>query len=62
MATSRTSTTKTPKKPTSQEKGKAVILPEKTSQRSLYVRRAIEDHFENKRLKALSDDDWWEGA
>lgn len=62
MTASCTSTTKAPKKPVSQEKGKTEILPEKASKRSLYIRRAIEDHFEDKRLKALSDDNWWEGA
>ncbi|MBU2712848.1 PA3496 family putative envelope integrity protein [Zooshikella harenae] len=32
---------------------------EKSSQRSLLARRAIEDYFENKRLNSLIGDDYW---
>ncbi|MDE1465151.1 PA3496 family putative envelope integrity protein [Spartinivicinus poritis] len=33
---------------------------EKSSQRSLEARRAIEDYFENKRLNHLIGEDYWE--
>ncbi|OQX34178.1 MAG: hypothetical protein B0D91_12955 [Oceanospirillales bacterium LUC14_002_19_P2] len=61
MTEPRTSTTEKTVRPMIQEKVKASEpLPEKASERSLYIRRAIEDHFEEKRLKALSDDCWWD--
>ena len=62
MTEPRTSTTEKTVRPMIQEKvkGSSEPLPEKASERSLYIRRAIEDHFEEKRLKALSDDGWWD--
>ncbi len=61
MTEPRTSTTEEIIRPLIQDKDKANDpLPEKASERSLYIRRAIEDHFEEKRLKALSDDGWWD--
>ncbi len=35
-------------------------LPEKSSERSLYIRRAIEDRKESRRLAGLIGDDYWE--
>ncbi len=35
-------------------------LPEKNSERSLYIRRAIEDRQESRRLASLIGDDYWE--
>lgn len=61
MAEPRTGTTKVSKKSASQKtKEKVDTSSEKAPKRSLYVRRAIENHFEERRLSALSDDDWWD--
>ncbi|GAA4651527.1 hypothetical protein GCM10023116_38110 [Kistimonas scapharcae] len=61
MTEPRTSTTEEIVSPFIQDKDKSNDpLPEKAAERSLYIRRAIEDHFEEKRLKALSDDGWWD--
>ena len=61
MTEPRTSNTEEIIRPLIQDKDKTNDpLPEKASERSLYIRRAIEDHFEEKRLKALSDDGWWD--
>ncbi|WP_461538290.1 PA3496 family putative envelope integrity protein [Spongorhabdus nitratireducens] len=35
-------------------------VPQKGSKRSLHIRRAIEDHFENIRLSHLEDDNYWD--
>ncbi|MCL6268610.1 hypothetical protein M3P05_01405 [Sansalvadorimonas sp. 2012CJ34-2] len=35
-------------------------MPEKASQKQLYIRRALEDRAEKKRLKAMSDDNYWD--
>ena len=36
-------------------------VPEKGSKRSLHIRRAIEDRFENKRLSGMETDNYWDG-
>lgn len=38
----------------------AAELPEKSSERSLYIRRAIEDRKESQRLANLIGDDYWD--
>ncbi len=38
----------------------AKALPEKTSQRQLHIRRAIEDRNEVKRLESMSEDTYWD--
>ena len=35
-------------------------MPEKASQKQLYIRRAIEDRNEKKRLEAMSEDSYWD--
>ncbi|CAM3500729.1 PA3496 family putative envelope integrity protein [Parendozoicomonas haliclonae] len=35
-------------------------MPEKTSQKQLYIRRAIEDRMEQKRLEEMSEDSYWD--
>ena len=38
----------------------ATEMPEKASQKQLYIRRAIEDRNEKKRLEAMSEDSYWD--
>ncbi len=35
-------------------------MPEKTSQRQLFIRRSIEDRVEQKRLEEMSEEKYWD--
>ena len=35
------------------------VIPEKGSKRALYIRRALEDREESKRLSSICGDDYW---
>ena len=35
-------------------------MPEKASQKQLYIRRALEDRQEKKRLETLSEESYWD--
>ncbi len=35
-------------------------MPEKASQKQLYIRRAIEDRVEKKRLESMSEESYWD--
>ena len=39
---------------------KPAEMPEKASQKQLFIRRAIEDRMEQKRLESMADENYWD--